>query len=143
MGCPTRQLFKLGLFGSKASLAFVSPTTSIALITMISSLYAPLVALVASAVYVSAAPGLTVKISTPNINVDGLANLKVTTTVTNAGDETLKLLNDPRGVLRTFPENSFSITNPTGSGPSFIGAKVIRPAVRLTNPYAHFFGSRC
>jgi len=53
-----------------------------------------------------------------------LENLKVTTTVTNTGDETLKLLNDPRGALSPFPENTFSITDPNGSSPSFNGAKV-------------------
>jgi len=89
-----------------------------------SSLPAFLVALVASAVAVSAAPGLTVKTSTPSAKVDGLGNLKVTTTIINTGDETLKLLNDPRGVLDTFPENSFSITDTTGSHPLFDGAKV-------------------
>ena len=91
---------------------------------MPSFLRASLAILVASAVTVSAAPGLTVKTSTPNIEVDGLENLKVITTITNSGDETLKLLNDPRGVLNTFPENSFSITHATSSRPSFNGAKV-------------------
>ena len=89
-----------------------------------SSLRTSLIALVASAVAVSAAPGLTVKTSTTSGNVDGLANLKVTATVTNTGDQSLKLLNDPRGVLSTFPENTFSITDAAGSGPSFNGAKV-------------------
>ena len=89
-----------------------------------SSLRGSLVALLVSAVAVSAAPGLTVKVSTPNANVDGLENLKITTTVTNTGDKTLKLLNDPRGVLNTFPENTFIVTDATGSRPSFNGAKV-------------------
>ena len=88
------------------------------------SLRASLVALVASAVVVSAAPGLTVKTSTPSDKVNGLGNLKVTATVTNTGDQTLKLLKDPRGVLNTFPENTFSITDASGSSPSFNGAKV-------------------
>jgi len=89
-----------------------------------SSLCVSLVALTVSAVSVSAAPSLTLETSTPNVDVDGLENLKVTTTVTNTGDATLRLLNDPRGVLNTFPENSFTITDPAGSGPSFNGAKV-------------------
>jgi len=99
----------------------------------------PLIVLVASTVAVSAAPGLTVKTSTPNIKVDGLENLKVTTTVVNTGDETLKLLNDPRGVLNTFPENTFSITDAAGSRPLFNGAKVNRGF--LTNTCIHAFGS--
>jgi hypothetical protein len=82
-----------------------------------------LVALVASAVAVSAIPGLTVKTSIPNVHVDGLQNLKVTATITNIGDEILKLLNDPRGVLDAFPEDSFNITDATGLHPSFNGAK--------------------
>ena len=100
------------------------PTT---FLTMLPSFRAPFVILVASAVAASAAPGLTLKSSTPNANVNGLENLKVTTTVTNTGDGTLKLLNDPRGVLNTFPENTFTVTNPSGSNPLFTGAKVSHP----------------
>ena len=104
-----------------------------------SSLHASLVALVASAVAVFAAPGLTVKTSTSNVNVDGLENLKVTTTVINTGDETLKLLNDPRGVLNSFPENTFSITDGAGSRPLFKGAKVNCTSDYLANTCAHTF----
>ena len=89
-------------------------------------LCSPLIALVASAIAVSATPGLTVWTSTSNADVYGLENLRVTTTVVNTGDETLKLLNDPRGVLDSFPENTFNITDPIGSRPSFIGARVNR-----------------
>ena len=85
---------------------------------------ASLITLVAYALAVSATPGLTVKASVPNVQVDGLEYLKVTATVTNTGDETLKLLNDPRGVLNPFPEDTFSITDGTGSRPSFNGARV-------------------
>ena len=108
-----------------------------------SSLRASLIALVASAVVVAAAPGLTVKTSTSNAKVNGLENLKVTTTVTNSGDQTLKLLNDPRGVLNTFPEDSFSITCASGNSPAFNGAKV-NPCVWLLGERgcAHGFGSR-
>ena len=88
------------------------------------SLCASLVVLTASAVSVSAVPSLSLKTSTPSVDVNGLENLKVMTTVTNTGDETLRLLNDPRGVLNTFPENTFTITDPAGSGPLFNGAKV-------------------
>ena len=99
---------------------------------MFPSLQAVLVVALASAVTdVSAAPGLTVKTSTANVKVDGLENLKVTATVINTGDETLKLLNDPRGVLNSFPENSFAITNAVGSRPLFNGAKVGQRAYYL------------
>ena len=90
----------------------------------------PLVALVAYVVVVSsvpsiAPPSLTVKASASDLNIDGLGNLKVTTTVVNTGGESLKLLNDPRGVLDSFPENSFTFArSPSGSRPSFVGARV-------------------
>jgi len=87
-------------------------------------------------------PRLTVETSTPNVNVDGLEELKVTTTITNTGDETLKLINDPRGVLDPFPENSFRITDAAGFRPSFNGAKVIHTSGYLTNLCAHGFDFR-
>jgi len=110
-----------------------------------SSLRASLVALVASAVIVSAAPAVpgtpsvTVKTSAPNVNVDGSKNLKVTTTITNTGGETLKLLNDPRGSLNSFPENTFTITDPNGSQPSFNGARVNHASDCLANARANVF----
>ena len=104
-----------------------------------SSLRASLAILIASAVAVSATPSLTIKTSTPNVNVDGLENLKVTTTIVNTGDETLKLLNNPRGVLSPFPENTFIIINPVGSRPLFTGPEV-NHACCLANNSAHAFG---
>jgi peptidyl-Lys metalloendopeptidase len=80
------------------STAFTTLTTIFS-----SHLRASLVALVASVIAVSAAPGLTVKTSAPNVEVDRLVNLKVTATITNTSDETLKPLNDSRGVLSLFP----------------------------------------
>ena len=91
-------------------------------------LRASLVALVAYAATVSAAPSLTVKASTSD-NVNGVRNLKVTTIVTNTCGETLKLLKDPRGVLNPFPGDSFVITNHAGSGPSFNGAMVTHRSI--------------
>ncbi|KAI0639830.1 peptidyl-Lys metalloendopeptidase [Trametes polyzona] len=88
-----------------------------------STVRAALVALAASAVAVSAERGLSLKVSGPEA-VDGVDNLKVTTTIVNTGDETLKLLNDPRGPLHTLPANSFDITTDSGESPSFIGVKV-------------------
>jgi peptidyl-Lys metalloendopeptidase len=109
-----------------------------------SSLRASLVALVAFAFAfaVSAAPSLTVKSWTPNFNVDGVENLDVTTTITNTGGERIKLLNDPRGVLDPFHEDSFYITNATGAHPLFKGATVDHMSVYLTNVCAHAFGFR-
>ncbi|KAI1783148.1 hypothetical protein LXA43DRAFT_358555 [Ganoderma leucocontextum] len=71
------------------------------------SLCAFLVALAATASVVSAAPGLSLKITEPNV-VNGVENLKVITTLTNTGDEALKLLNDPNSVLKTLPANTFT-----------------------------------
>ena len=109
---------------------------------MLSSLRAALVVLIASAVAGDAAPGLTIKTSAPNAEVHGLQNLKVTVTILNTGDETLKLLNDPRGVLDSFPENSFTITNGAGSHPSFNGAKVSHLSGCPVKVRANAFGSR-
>jgi len=81
-------------------------------------------------VVVSAVPAitidvdLTVTLSLPGSDGDGSENMKVITTVANTGDKTLKLLKDPRGILDSFPEDSFTVTDAAGSRPPFIGAKV-------------------
>lgn len=87
------------------------------------TLRSTLIALVASALVVVAEPSLSLKVSSPSV-VDGVQDLKVVTTLTNTGDETLKLLNDPRGALNPFPANSFAVTDATGATPAFVGAKV-------------------
>ena len=95
-----------------------------------------LVALVATASAVVAAPGLSLKVTGADA-VDGVENFKVTATLTNTGDETLKLLNDPRGALHTLPANTFAITNDSGASPSFTGVKVkysLTNAAKLTDP---------
>jgi len=56
--------------------------------------FAALLAVSASAM---AAPGLSLKVSGVDA-AEGVENLKVTATLTNTGDSTLKLLNDPRTV---------------------------------------------
>ena len=110
------------------------------------SFCAPLALIVGYAVAVSivpavpTTPGLTVKTSTSNINIDGVKNLKVTVTIVNTGRETLKLLNDPHGVLDPFPEDSFNITNPSGSGPSFNGVTVSRVSGYMMNLRVNVFG---
>lgn len=65
---------------------------------------APLCALVAHAVAASAVP--------------------TTVTIVNTSGEALKLLNNPRGVLDLFLEDTFTITDPSGSRPSYSGAMV-------------------
>lgn len=89
-----------------------------------SALRSTLIALVASAVAVSAAPGLSLKLSGAE-KVDGVNNLKIVATVVNTGDETLKLLNDPRGPLSKLPTETFEIVHEaSGASPSFTGVKV-------------------
>lgn len=88
-----------------------------------STLRATLIALVASAVAVSAAPGLSVKVAGPEA-VTGVDNLKVKATITNTGDEILKILNDPNSPLSTLPANTFKITDAKGVAPAFTGIKV-------------------
>lgn len=89
-----------------------------------SALRSTLLALVASAVTVSAVPGLTLKLSGAD-KVDGIDNLKVVATLVNTGDETLKLLNDPRGPLSKLPTATFRVSHDeSGVAPAFTGAKV-------------------
>ncbi|CAG8686758.1 2735_t:CDS:2, partial [Acaulospora colombiana] len=57
--------------------------------------------------------------------VENVDNFSVTVNVTNTGDETLKLYQDPRGALSTFPENTFKIAAIDGEDtPNFAGARV-------------------
>ncbi|OJT06442.1 Peptidyl-Lys metalloendopeptidase [Trametes pubescens] len=78
---------------------------------------------VAAAVGTLAAPSVLLQVSGPSSVVD-IGNLKVVTTVTNTGDEPLKLLNDPRSPLSDLPTDTFTITNPHGTSPDFIGIAV-------------------
>ena len=88
------------------------------------SVRSALVALAASAIAVSATPGLTLKVTGPEA-VDGVNNLKVEATVTNTGDETLKLLNHPLSPLSKLPTETFTIAHEdSGAAPQFSGIKV-------------------
>lgn len=53
-----------------------------------------------------------------------MESLKVVATITNTGDEAIKILNDPRGPLSKLPTDTFAITDGTGAKPSFTGIKV-------------------
>jgi len=55
------------------------------------------VSLLAISASAFAAPSLSLKVSGADV-AEGVENLKVTATLTNTGDSTLKLLNDPRTV---------------------------------------------
>ncbi|TFK41948.1 deuterolysin M35 metalloprotease [Crucibulum laeve] len=80
------------------------------------------VALIVSALGVQAMKSISLKVTGPDA-VAGVENLKVVTTVTNTGDETLKILNDPRSALSKLPANKFSITDTKGAHPKFNGIK--------------------
>ncbi|KAG9090728.1 hypothetical protein FRC06_000907 [Ceratobasidium sp. 370] len=75
-----------------------------------------------SAIAVSAAPGLVLDIIGPSSVVD-VHGLSVKTTLKNTGDETLKLLNDPRTVLSKAKTDTFKISS-ASSSPTFTGIKV-------------------
>jgi peptidyl-Lys metalloendopeptidase len=92
---------------------------------MLTSTYrSSLLLLLASALTASATPKLSVSLSGA-AEVTDLSNLKVTATVTNTGDETLKLLNDPRGPLSKLPTNAFEIVHQdSGTSPKFTGVVV-------------------
>ncbi|KAK0463699.1 peptidyl-Lys metalloendopeptidase [Desarmillaria tabescens] len=76
-----------------------------------------------SAAVVSAAPGLSLSLSGADSVVD-VENLSVSATLTNTGNTTMKILNDPSSILSpTFSTNTFAINSASGS-PSFVGMKV-------------------
>ncbi|TFK65279.1 peptidyl-Lys metalloendopeptidase [Pluteus cervinus] len=90
---------------------------------MFSSLRAILFGLaLGAASSVSALPSVALKLTGPD-DVEHVADLKITATVTNTGDETLKLLKDPLSPLSTLPANTFRIEGTTGAVPAFVGIK--------------------
>ncbi|KAM5544050.1 hypothetical protein V8D89_002236 [Ganoderma adspersum] len=100
------------------------------------TLRAALLGLAATASVVAATPGLTLKVTGTDA-VDGVENFKVVVTLTNTGDETFKLLNDPRRALHALPANTFAITSGSGASPRFTGVKVkysLDYAAQLTDP---------
>ena len=54
-------------------------------------------------------------------NVGGVDNFKVEATITNTGNETVKLLDDPRTLASTLPVDKFTIVHANGGNPSFMG----------------------
>ncbi|KAI8968767.1 Metalloprotease [Trametes punicea] len=79
--------------------------------------------LLASATCTLAVPGLLLQVSGPPY-VHDVDNFIVTTTLTNTGDEPLKLLNDPHSPLSDLPTDIFDINNQHGTSPDFIGIEV-------------------
>ncbi|KIY71272.1 deuterolysin M35 metalloprotease [Cylindrobasidium torrendii FP15055 ss-10] len=81
-----------------------------------------LLALAFTAISATAAPSLSLAVTGADSVVD-VTNLEISATLTNTGDESVKILNDPNSVINAFPANSFSIDSESGS-PAFIGAHV-------------------
>ncbi|KAF8758810.1 peptidyl-Lys metalloendopeptidase [Rhizoctonia solani] len=73
----------------------------------------------AAIIGVSASPGLSLSLMTPE-SVSDIEDFSVTAIVKNTGNETLKLLKDPRGVLSSARTHTFSVANEKGS-PQFTG----------------------
>lgn len=70
----------------------------------------------------AAAPGLTLRVEGPE-SVTDVENFKISTVLTNTGNETLRILNDPLGPLSKLPTETFSIVNSEGSAARFGGVK--------------------
>lgn len=85
----------------------------------------------------SAHKSLSVSVSNPSTaDVDGL---KLTTTISNTGDETLKLVNDPRTPLSSWATNTFAVSSDDGTVPAFTGVKVrYIPSVAVKSKTATF-----
>ncbi|KAL1681096.1 hypothetical protein EV122DRAFT_261233, partial [Schizophyllum commune] len=72
----------------------------------------------------SATKSLKVSTAAPSELTD-VSDLSVTTTIVNTGDETLKLLTDPRSALSSWATNTFAVTHAdSGAGVDFTGVKV-------------------
>ncbi|KAF9459386.1 deuterolysin M35 metalloprotease [Collybia nuda] len=85
-----------------------------------SAIHAALATLMLQGVAVLAVPKLSVSVSGPNIIAD-VKDLLLKVTVTNTGDQALRLIKDPQVPLLTSPTNRFMITGPNGTNPAFIG----------------------
>ncbi|SJL15532.1 related to Peptidyl-Lys metalloendopeptidase [Armillaria ostoyae] len=80
-------------------------------------------ALLAFASVASATKSLTISTSAP-ASLSDVSALEVVTTVVNSGDETVKLLNDPRTVLSSWATESFTVVNSAGISADFTGVAV-------------------
>ncbi|TBU24125.1 metalloprotease [Dichomitus squalens] len=88
---------------------------------------------------VIATPSLLLEVSGPS-TVYGIDNFNITTTVTNAGNEAVRLLNHPRGPLSNLPTDMFTITNRHGFSPDFVGISAkYSPSAALASNDHHAF----
>ncbi|RXW21512.1 hypothetical protein EST38_g4321 [Candolleomyces aberdarensis] len=76
----------------------------------------------ASALSAAAAPSISLAVEGAEA-ITSADSFQVTTVITNTGDETVKLLNDPAGPLSKLPTDTFYITNSKGSSAVFGGIK--------------------
>ncbi|TRM66498.1 hypothetical protein BD626DRAFT_451525 [Schizophyllum amplum] len=86
------------------------------------TLKAALAYIALSAITASATQSVSMKVAGPS-DVTDVENLQITTTITNTGDEMLRLVNDPKSPLSTMPADTFAITNSAGAAPKFVGIK--------------------
>ena len=103
-----------------------------------STIWSALVCLCLSTISVGATPGLSLAVSGKLVsalsgcfsslsvgsnNFAGIQDFKITTSLVNTGDETLKLLKDPRTVMSSLPTDRFTISNANGASPAFTGVR--------------------
>ncbi|KAK1235662.1 hypothetical protein PQX77_001104 [Marasmius sp. AFHP31] len=87
-----------------------------------SAVFSALASLCLFAISVAAAPGLSLSVSGSK-KLAGVQDFKITTSLINTGNETLKLVKDPRTILSSLPTNCFTISNAEGASPVFTGAR--------------------
>ncbi|KAI1783034.1 metalloprotease [Ganoderma leucocontextum] len=91
-----------------------------------------------------ATPSLVLEVSGPS-TIYSVDSFNITTTVRNAGDQAVMLLNHPRGPLSDLPTDMFTITNRHGLSPDFVGIGQLlhsrttmrTPSLRLGTPSQH------
>jgi peptidyl-Lys metalloendopeptidase len=95
--------------------------------------------ILASALAASATRSLKVEASAPLV-VSNIDDFEIKTTVTNTGDEPLKLLKDPRGPLSQWGTNTFETTNQDGAAAEFTGVYVryVPSKIAKTTQESHF-----
>ncbi|KAF8627321.1 hypothetical protein AX15_004400 [Amanita polypyramis BW_CC] len=85
--------------------------------------HAPFLLVLLVIVVISAsASELKVRLTGPE-HIDRVEDLKVISTITNAGTKSLDILHDPHGLLSDLPTDKFSITNHWNAQPRFTGVR--------------------
>jgi peptidyl-Lys metalloendopeptidase len=84
----------------------------------------------------SALPSLSLRVHGPQI-VYAVENLVLITNISNTGNETLKLLNNPQGPTSKTPTNKFDIRSSAGERPLFTGIEVNYDPFKAANTGDH------